>query len=413
MTDESFTIADARLVTMAVPEAPRGPRRGHWRADLGIVERGWVRIRGGAIEAVGAGAAPTGAGATRSVGGRVLMPGFVDCHTHACWVGQRYDEIDRRLAGASYLDILRAGGGIMATVRAVRAASIEALASATGRRLDAAARLGTTTIEVKSGYGLTPESELAMLEAILRAARFDRPHVVPAFLGGHAKDPQRPTVEEMIEVALPEVARRYPGIVCDAYCEEGAWSVEETTRLLRSARDLGCRLRVHADQFHALGMTQRAIELGAVSVDHLEASGEAELAALASSDTVGVGLPGCGFHLDGRYAPLRRLADLGGAIAIASNCNPGSSPTISMPFIVALAVRYLRLTLGEALVAATVNAAHVLGLGEVTGILAPGRRADLQLLASDDERSLAYEYAAPGPDEVWIAGRPLGGLARI
>lgn len=413
MDETRCTIANARVLTMAPVEAPAGPRRGAWLGELGVIERGWVAIAGGRIAALGAGDAPRDGGELLDARGRVLLPGFVDCHTHACWTGERYGENDLRLAGASYLDILKAGGGIMATVRAVRAASLDELASRTRERLDAAARLGTTTIEVKSGYGLTPESELRSLEAIEQAAGPDRPHVVATFLGGHAKDPERDTVAEMIERALPEVARRRPGIVCDAYCESGAWSVEETTRLFRRALELGCRLRVHADQFNALGMTRRAVELGARSVDHLEASREEDLAALASSGTVGVALPGCGFHLDGRYAPLRRLVELGGAVAIASNCNPGSSPTIAMPFVIALAVRHLGLTPAQALVAATVNAAEVLDRGDRAGSIVVGRPADLQLLASRDERSVAYEYAHPGPDEVWIGGVPIHRRSRV
>ncbi len=397
-----FTIRNARVLTLA---GALSPRRGKDAGELGVIERGWVRVEGERIAALGAGDLSSGSSNDIDAAGRVLLPGFVDCHTHACWAGDRFDEADQRLAGVPYLDILAAGGGIMSTVRATRAASREILAALTLERLRTAARLGTTTIEVKSGYGLTPADEVKMLEAIRDASRATPQTVVATFLGAHAKDPANErSVEETIEVTLPRVAGLFPRIACDAYCERGAWSLEECVRLFTAAQRLGCPLRVHSDQFNALGMTSAAISLGARSVDHLEASTDEEIARLAASSTIGVVLPGCGFHLDGRFAPARALLDQGGAIAIASNCNPGSSPTLSMPFVIALAVRSCRLTPAEAIVAATVNAAHVLGLGGELGSIEVGRRADLQLLPSRDERTLAYEYAAPGPDAIWIAG---------
>ncbi len=403
-------IVNARLLTMAAPGTAKGPRRGAALGELGVLPRGWVRVRGDRIEAIGSGDPPpahreTGDAIAIDARGRALLPGFVDCHTHACWAGQRFDEADLRLAGVPYLEILRRGGGIMATVRATRAATREELATATLGRFLAALRLGTTTIEAKSGYGLAPEPELRMLRAIHDAATQTPQRVVATFLGAHAKDPERPSVEETIGVTLPAVVREFPGLACDAYCEEGAWSLEECLRLFSMASSVGCPIRVHADQFHALGMTRAAVALGARSVDHLEASEPGDLEALARSTTIGVALPGCGFHLDQRYAPLRRLIDLGGAPAIATNCNPGSSPTVSMPFIVALAARHLRLTPAEALLAATVNPAHVLGLERDVGSIEAGKRADFQLLPSADERALAYEYAHPGPDAVVAGGR--------
>lgn len=405
-----FTIINARLLTLARPKG--GPHRGPATADaLGLIERGWVHVAEGRVAALGSGAPNAPAtGDVVDAGGRVLMPGFVDCHTHACWAGQRFDEADDRLAGVPYLEILARGGGIMSTVRATRAASREELATNTLRRCLSALRFGTTTVEVKSGYGLTPEAELSMLEAIRDAGTRTPQRLVPTFLGAHAKDAANPRfVDETIEVTLPRAVAAFPGITCDAYCEQGAWSLEECLRLFRAAQALGSPIRVHADQFNALGMTSAAIGLGARSVDHLEATTADELARLAASSTIGVALPGCGFHLDNRFAPARGLLDAGGALAIATNCNPGSSPTISMPLIIALAVRFLKLTPSEAILASTINAAHVLGLGHEIGSMEVGKRADLQLLATLDERTLAYEYANPGPDAVWIAGRPAVG----
>jgi imidazolonepropionase len=407
------TIANARLLTLAPKGAPPGPRRGRWLGDLGVIGRGWLVVADGRIAALGAGDPPA-AGHVVDARGRVLMPGFVDCHTHACWAGSRFDEADRRLAGVPYLEILRAGGGIMSTVRATRAASNAELAEGTLARVRAAARLGTTSIEIKTGYGLDPDAELKMLGAILDVAAKTRQRVIPTFLGAHAKDPARADfVDETIGVTLERAARAMPGITADAYCEDSAWSVDECRRYFTRALALGCGMRVHADQFHSLGMVPLAIELGARSVDHLEATTPDDLARLAASAAIGVGLPGCGFHLDGRYAPLRALIDAGGAAAIATNLNPGSSPTVSMPFVLALAVRSMKVTPAEAIACATVNAAHVLGLEREAGSLGVGMRADLQLLPSSDERSLVYEYAHPGPDEVWIAGEPLHGLRHV
>jgi imidazolonepropionase len=401
-----FTIINARILTLA---GRAGPRRGAAAGDLGIIEHGYVQVIDGRIAESGRGE-PTGPlGSVVDAGGCVLLPGFVDCHTHACWAGDRYDEADQRLAGVPYLTILERGGGIMSTVRATRAASQSDLAALTLARFREAARLGTTTIEAKSGYGLTPDDELKMLRAIHDAARSTPQLVRATFLGAHAKDPANPDfVRETIEVTLPRAVAAFPGIVCDAFCEQGAWSLDECMRLFTHARRLGCPLRVHADQFNPLGMTSAAVEIGALSVDHLEASTDAEIARLASSATIGVALPGCGFHLDGRFAPARALLDQNGALAIATNCNPGSSPTLSMAFVIAIAVRHLELTPAEAIVAATINAACVLGLEDRVGSIEPGKRADLQLLASRDERSLAYQYAGSGPQQVWIAGTPVG-----
>ncbi|MCA9291110.1 MAG: imidazolonepropionase [Phycisphaerales bacterium] len=396
-------IADARVLTLVGP--PR-PRRGDAMRALGILPRADVLLHDDRIEAVGPNL-PRPAGATIvDAAGRVLMPGFVDCHTHACWAGQRFDEFDMKLAGAAYLDILAAGGGIMSTVRAVRAADVDDLASGLALRLERMLALGTTTAEVKSGYGLRTDAELRMLLAVRAAAERSPMTVVPTFLGAHAIDRDRPNfIDETIEETLPAVVDAFPGITCDAYCETGAWSVEDTCRLFRAAAARGCPLRVHTDQFHSLGMTRAAIELGASSVDHLEAVDPADLPRLAASDTIAVALPCSGFHLDGRYAPGRAIVDAGAALAIATNYNPGSAPTPSMPFAIALACRELGLTPAEAIVASTVNGACVLGLGADRGQIAPGARADVQLLDSTDERELAYEFATPGPRLVVSGGR--------
>ena len=379
-------------------------------ADNGVIETGWVLVEDGRIAAFGEGSPPEGcAEHIIDAQGRVLMPALVDCHTHACWAGDRSGEFEQRLAGATYLDILAAGGGIMATVRAVREASEDELVERLLLQLQLMARLGTGTVEVKSGYGLDPESELKMLRAIQRAAKQAIQTIVPTFLGAHALDVDASDgtaagVERIINDALPAAAREFPGIACDAYCEEGAWSLADCRRLFENAQDLGCPIRVHTDQFNSLGMTRLAVEMGARSVDHLEASTPADLQALAGSDTIAVLLPTSGFCLDDRYAPGRELVDMGAAIAVASNANPGSAQSPSLPFAIALAARKCRLRPAEALTAATYNAACVLGLQYELGSVEVGKRGDLILLDTRDERTLALEVASPGPVGFLIDG---------
>ncbi len=398
----NLTVINARVLTLAGGE---GPRRGTALGELGVIQRGFVRIEADRIVAVGPGE-PETAGEIIDAQGCVVMPGFVDCHTHACWAGDRFDEFQMKLAGRSYTQILQAGGGIMSTVRAVRAASPDQLVDGLLGRLGRMAALGTTTVEVKSGYGLTTLDELKMLQAIRTCANLTHIQVVSTFLGAHAIDPDNPAfIDQTIHETLPAVVEAFPGIVCDAYCDSCAWSLDDTRRLFEAAAALGCPLRVHADQFTSLGMTALAVEMGAVSVDHLEATTRPDLERLAASSTIGVALPASGFQLDDRYAPARALVDAGGALALATNYNPGSAPTPSMAFVVALAGRKLGLSPAEAIVAGTVNAACVLGLQGELGSIEPGKRADLQVMDFADERELGYEFATPGPRVVVTAGR--------
>jgi len=375
-------------------------------AGTGAPVRTHLRVEGGLIAALGADLEPHLDDQILDAGGRVLMPGFVDAHTHALWAGDRLDEFERRQQGESYLQILAAGGGILSTVRAVRAASLEQLAARLRRRLQHLLDEGTTTVEVKSGYGLTTEHELKMLRAIGQAARGLPGTVVATALLGHAIDPdfrdQPHFVDRVISETLPAVHAEFPGIAVDAFCEEAAWSPADCRRLLQAARALGHPLRLHADQFHRLGGIDLAIELGARSVDHLEATPAGDLARLAGAGIAGVMLPASGFHTDGRYGNARALLDAGGTLALASNCNPGSSPTSSMPFVAALARRQLRLTSAETIAAITTSPAEILGLPD-RGRIQPGLRADLILLRHDDERQLGYEVGG-NPVDLTIAG---------
>lgn len=393
---------NARVLTLAGPNVPRRDKALH---NLGAIDGGWVLIEGDRISEVGDGASPQ-ADEIFDCEGQVVMPAFVDCHTHTCWAGNRLDEFEAKLQGATYLEILKAGGGIMSTVRAVRSATEHDLVRGILLRLARMVALGTGTVEIKSGYGLTTRDELKMLRAIDRANRDSPVNVIGTFLGAHAKDAEQPRfVDTMIDETLPEAVRAFPHVTVDAYCEDGAWSLEETRRLFESAESFGCPLRVHADQFNSLGATRLAVEMHARSVDHLEATTPDDLLHLAHSETVGVALPCSGFQLDDRYAPARALIDAGGAIALASNYNPGSAPTPSIPFTIALACRKLRMSPAEAISAVTINAAHVLRMDDEVGSLEPDKRADLQVLDTRDERELGYEFAGAGPRLVMLGGQ--------
>lgn len=395
-------LRNARILTLALPDAS-GPRRGKALRELGIIPHGEVLVADGRVAAIGTEVEAPADAEIIDAAGRVLMPGFVDCHTHACWAGDRLDEWEQKLNGAAYLDLLKTGGGIHATVRAVREATQKQLAATLRERLGNLLRDGTTTVEVKSGYGLTTEAELKMLRAIRRAASDWPGTVSPTALLGHAldgdpEDYPRTVTKEM----LAEVSREFPDIAVDAYCEKEAWSVEACVRLFEKARKHH-PIRVHADQFNSLGMIPEAIRLHARSVDHLEASTKADLIALAQSPTFGVILPCTGFHTDQRFAKAGFFVDQGGALALATNCNPGTSPTHSMPLAIALAVRFCGLLPTEAIVAATYNPAHLLGYTD-RGSIEVGKRADLLLLRHRDERQLAYELGGNPVDTVICGG---------
>jgi imidazolonepropionase len=395
-------IRGATVVT--VPQGS-GPRRGPAMNTLAKLEAADVLCEGDRIAAVGPNLpAPVGSTIIHA-SGRLLTPGLIDCHTHACWAGSRLDEWERKLRGEDYLSILKAGGGIMSTVRAVRAASQEDLTASLLTRLNRMLASGTTTAEVKSGYGLSTQAELKMLRAIAAARSQWSGTLIATALLGHAIDPEEPGfVGRVINETLPAVSAEFPGITIDAFCEKGAWSLDQTVLLFEKARHLGHPIRVHADQFNALGMTREAIRLGAVSVDHLEATTEADARALAASDAIAVALPLCVAHLgSGPAANLRRIIDHGGAAAIATNWNPGSAPSGSLPLAMAFAVRSCGLTPAEALAACTANAAAVLQLDD-RGRIQAESRADLVLWNTTDPRELAFEFGGPGVHSVIASG---------
>ncbi len=408
MSDEpgDALIRGGRVLTMG--EAP-GARRGKALGELHAIDNADVLIRRGRIEAVGVGlGAPPGV-RTIEADGRVVAPAFVDCHTHACWAGDRLDEWEQKQRGATYLELLEGGGGIMSTVRAVRGASEDELADSLSARLAVMLSEGTAHAEVKSGYGLTTRDELKMLGAIARASASFPGTVHPTACIGHAIDPDiSGFVERTIGETLDAVHTEFPGITIDAYCERGAWSLAECLCLFDRALGLGHPVRVHADQFNSLGMVPEAIARGFVSVDHLEATTGEDLRALAASGTFGVMLACSGFHVDGRYGDGRAFVDAGGALAIATNANPGSAPCLSMAMTIALATRYLGLSAAEAIGACTANGAALLGLDD-RGRIAPGMAGDLVILRHTDERQLGYEFGGRHADAVFVGGRLVAG----
>lgn len=326
-----------------------------------------------------------------------VIPGFVDPHTHPVWAGSRAQEFNRRLGGESYMDIARSGGGINATVRATRAATFEALLADTLNRLDTFLEYGTTTIEAKSGYGLDLATEVRLLEVIASAQRTHPVDLHPTCLAAHEVPPEhrdKPErwVTELVEEIHPSIARRGLAEAVDVFCEDGVFDLEQTRRLLADADALGWRIHLHADELTPLGGTEVAVEFNALSADHLMHVTATGIAALAGSETVAVLLPGTSFFLRTGYAPARRMVDAGCAVALATDCNPGSSPTESMPMILTLATMQMGLTVEEALTGATLNAAAAIGRAAEIGSIEVGKRADIAVLRGPSYHDLVYHY---------------------
>jgi len=376
----------AQLVTHAGTAAPL---RGDALGDIEVVEYAYVLCDDGRIEATGR-MRDLGSldGDVEEVDGRGLaaIPGLVDCHTHACFAGDRVDEFALRAGGATYEELHAAGGGILSTVHATRAATEAELEERMGEHRDWMASAGTTTFEAKSGYGLDHDTELAQLRVIRAAGG------VPTWLGAHAVPPEFPYSDAYLDFALAEVLPEVVGLAeaADVFVENGAFDVSHARRYLTACLDAGLALRLHGDQFTEQGAVPLAIELGARSVDHLEATGDEGVRALAGSDVTAVLLPASALFLGRRMPPGRTLVDAGAAVALATDFNPGSAFCESLPLVCSLAATQLQLSPAEALGACTVNAAHVLGRADRKGRLAPGYDADLVLLDTPDWRYLAY-----------------------
>ncbi|HWA86924.1 MAG TPA: imidazolonepropionase [Opitutus sp.] len=406
----TLLIRHARIVTLAPPPDSAAlttsrRRRGKALRELGVIPRGDVLVQDGRIAAVGPEIAAPADAEIIEADGRVLMPGFVDCHTHACWAGDHIDSWERRLAAPPAAEAQSRAADLFSTVHAVRDATRKQLGAALRTRLDSVLASGTTTIEVKSGYGLTVDAELKMIHAIQRAASDWPGTIVPTALLGHACEGDAATyTREVVREMLPAIWHEFPGITIDARCAADAWPVEACVRLFERATKHGLPVRIAADEFNSTGMVPEALKFHARSVDHLESAAKADLLALAATDTFAVMTPAASFHSSNRYARAGAFVDSGGLLALASDFNPLTSPTYSMPFVIAVAVRCCGLTPAEAIAACTVNAAAVLGLAD-RGTIEPGRRADLILLHHRDERLLAYELGGNPVDLVIVAGR--------
>ncbi|MEN6401163.1 MAG: imidazolonepropionase [Armatimonadia bacterium] len=398
-----------------------GPRRGASTEDLCIIENGAVLIRGDKIVAVG----ESGELMRKypeeerlNAGGKVVMPGLVDPHTHLVWAGDRVAEFEMRLQGKTYMEIMAAGGGINATVSATRQASAEELYVQTRQRADAMFRNGTTTAEAKTGYGLELNAELAQLEVLMRLNAEGPLEIVPTFMAAHAIPPEysgrgevytRLVSEEMLPGLKKWWGEHYPQQplpFVDVFCENNAFDLAQTKELLVSAKKLGYALKAHVDEFENLGGAALAVELGAVSIEHAVKTSPAEIRALGGSDTVVVSLPCTPFGLaDAHYTPAKDFMSAGGTLAIATDLNPGTAWCESMQFVIALACRYLKLTPAQAVAAATINAARAIRREDVIGSLEAGKQADLLILSVDDYRHLAYRFGGSLVETVIKKGR--------
>jgi imidazolonepropionase len=398
-----------------------GPQRGDDLGRLGIIPQGAVLVEGEKIAAVGSSSELRAAYPHEphiDAGGKVVMPGFVDPHTHAIWAGDRAAEFEQRLQGKPYLEILAEGGGILSTVRATRTGSLAKLMAETRLRLAGMFKNGTTTAEVKSGYGLRTATELRMLQALLALDKEGPLEIVPTFMGAHAIAPEfRDRPDEyttlICETMLPVLKDWWPVQApyldmpfVDVFCETGAFSLAQSRDILVRAKELGFPLKIHADEFDNLGGARLAVELGAVSADHLVKTPLEDIRALATSDTVAVALPCTPFGLaQTHYTPANEILNEGGLLAIATDLNPGTAWCESMQFAIALACRYLRLAPAQAIAAATINAAASIRRSDQVGSLEVGKQADLLILSVSDYRHLGYRFGSNLVETVIKKGR--------
>ncbi|MGI9071889.1 MAG: imidazolonepropionase [Bryobacteraceae bacterium] len=401
-----------QLVTLAGPARPRVRQE---LKELSIIADGIMLVRNGRLEAVG----PRDEVEHRKTpeyevidaGGRVVLPGFVDAHTHPVFAGTRLDEYELRASGATYQKIAEAGGGIRSTVRKTRAASEDELLTAAKRYSDWFLRTGTTTIEAKSGYGLSLEHELKILRVIRRLGETTGLECVPTFLGAHeVPDEYRGRANEyadlVIHEMLPKVADLQLAKYCDVFCGPSVFDVPTSTRVLGAARKLGFGLRVHADQLSRSGASEMAAELGAITADHLEQIEQLEIEALSAAAVQPVLLPASVYTLGSRrFAPARTMIDAGLAVVLATDFNPGSSPTPSIPFVLSLACTQMQMTPAEAIIATTINAAYSLGRGHVIGSLEAGKRANFVIHDCDDYREIAYFVGIESAHAVFVDGK--------
>ncbi len=417
MSDAMLLFVNASQVVTC--EGPGRARRGPEMRDAGVRERTGIAVGvDGRILAVAPDAELRREYPRADVvdcAGGVLTPGFVDSHTHAIFGRARYEEQEMRAAGIGYLEIAKRGGGIHSSVRDLRERSEDELVALAATRLRRLAAHGTTTIEVKSGYGLSLESELRTLRVIRRLAAELPVRLVPTFLGAHeipleyrtAPRTRAEYLDLLVHEMLPAVANEGLARFCDIFCEPGVYTAQEARRLLSAARGHGLALKLHADELENGAAAELAAELGATSADHLAAISDLGIAALAQSGTVATLLPGTMLFLGRpKQAPARALIEAGCAIALASDFNPGTSPTVNFPLVLTLGVSQLRLSVAEAFIAATVNGAAAVGMAEEVGQLAPGFFADIALFDVVDHREIPYWYGDRRCQRTWVGGRP-------
>jgi len=389
----------------------RGPRRGKALANLGVIKDGALLVRDGLIAAVGTRAKiealPEAKTAEKmEMGGRVVLPGFVDSHTHLIHAASRAEEYELKIAGASYEEITRKGGGILNSVKKLRAATSEELEKRALAALKQFAAYGTTTVEAKSGYGLSVEAELKILLLHSELQAKQPIEIVSTFLGAHvvpeeftARGAER-YLSVVLEPLLREVGTSKLAEFCDVFCDRGAFTLEQTRQILEEGKRHRLTPRLHAEQLTRTGATQLAVKIGAASCDHLEQINSSDLAALGKSNTVATLLPGCDFHLGlKQYAPARKLIEAGAIVALATDYNPGTSPTMSMPMILSLACTQLRMTPAEAITAATINGAYALRREKQIGSLEVGKFADLAVFEVADYREIPYYF---GMNSCWM-----------
>ncbi len=396
----------SQLVTLRGPV----PRRGRALTDPGIIRDGAVLVRNGMIVAAGPRRRVARLGEARrarklDLGGRIALPGFVDSHTHLVFPASRAEEYERRIAGASYERIARSGGGILSTVRKLRAAKPNALKQKALADLKSFAAHGTTTLEAKSGYGLDAASELKTLRLLHELHQEQPLDILATFLGAHVVPPEYRRraddyVKLLVHKLIPSVALAGLAEFCDVFCDRGAFSVAQARRILTAGRACGLVPRVHAEQLARTGGARLAVELDAASADHLEKINRSDIRALAESDVVATLLPGCCFHLGlARYAPARELIAAGAVVGLATDFNPGTSPTLSMPMVLSLACAQMRMTPAEALAAATINPAYSLRRQHRIGSIEVGKYADLAVFDLADYREIPYYF---GVNHCWL-----------
>jgi len=410
-------IANARQLLTLRSDAKGSPVRGERMKELGIVEDGGVAIEGGKITQVGKSEDVlkenelSPGGEFVDANGSVVGPGFVDCHTHLVFAGTRAREFEMRLQGLSYQEIAARGGGILSTVRASRAASNETLEAGGLSRLDKMLQVGTTTVEIKSGYGLSVDDEIRTLEVIARLRTLHPMDIVATFLGAHEipeefRRDREAYVKLLTESMIPEVSRKRLARFCDVFCEKGVFTVEESERILNCGKQNGLAPKIHAEEFSRSGGSVVAARVGAASADHLRCVEEADIDVLRDAGVIGVLLPGTSFSLAlEQYAPARKMIDRGLPVALATDCNPGSSMTESMQIVITLACVEMRMTAAEAITASTINAAFALGCGSECGSLEVGKKGDALILDMEDYRELPYHFGVSNVRHVIKNGR--------